>query len=338
MAHQINSIKLKINFSDFWPGFDNTNNFFYNLLAERYSLVIADEPDLLFYSVYGSAHIRYKCTKILYTGEPQRPDFVLCDFAFSYDYPVTRRNYRLPLYALYGDVTQLVNRVVDAADTLKQKKKFCCFIVSNGACKTRNDFFHNLSKYKRVDSGGRVFNNIGGPIENKLEFIKEYKFVIAFESKSRPGYTSEKIFEPLQQNTIPIYWGDPLVSNDFNTKSFINCHDYPSFEAVIDHITEVDKKDELYMQYLLEPAFTDNELNEFVKKENIAKQLDEIVAYHFNGKLKFLPMIRPWYFLLLGSIQSIKSALSFTKNSTMRVIRKVRSTIGDIPISNGNEK
>ena len=122
-------IGLKINFTDFWPGFDKTNNFFYNLLIERYDVVISDKPDLLFYSVYGSAHIQYGCTKILYTGEPQKPDFILCDFAFSYDYPVNKKNYRLPLYALYGDMTKLVGRNVNAKEIVKKKKKFTINIL-----------------------------------------------------------------------------------------------------------------------------------------------------------------------------------------------------------------
>lgn len=335
---EISPAELKINFADFWPGFDKTNNFFYNLLAEKYTIVIADKPDLLFYSVYGRAHSHYNCTKILYTGEPQRPDFILCDFAFSYEYPVTRKNYRLPLYALYGDVNQLVHRKTNLGAILMMKKKFCCFVVSNEACKARNDFFHALSKYKQVDSGGRLFNNVGGPVENKLDFIKDYKFVIAFESMFYRGYTSEKIFEPFIQNCVPIYWGDPLVANDFNTKSFINCHDYPSFEAVINHIIEVDNNDDLYLKYLAEPVFINNELNAFVKKENIGKRLDEIVDFHFNGKFKFLPKIRPAYFLLLTGVQYLKSAYLFTEKFTLRIIHKAWAIFKQLILSNSDAK
>jgi hypothetical protein len=329
---------ITINFTDFWPGFDKTNNFFYNLLIERYDVVISEKPDLLFYSVYGSAHIKYGCTKILYTGEPQKPDFILCDFAFSYDYPINKRNYRLPLYALYGDMTKLIGRDVNAEEIMKKKKKFCCFIVSNDACSVRNDFFHRLSKYKPVDSGGRVLNNIGGPVGNKLEFIKDYKFVIAFESKSYPGYTSEKIYEPLTQNCIPIYWGDPMVHNDFNTSCFINCHDYPSFEHVVNRIVEIDNDDELYMQYLSEPVFRNNELNEFAKKENIVKRLDEIVAYHFDRRVKFLPKIRPFYFGFRTGIQKIISGYIFLKNMAKRIFNKLNFINGGIAISRTDAK
>ena len=69
-------------------------------------------------------------------------------------------------------------------------------------------------------------NNVGGPVKNKIDFIMDHKFTIAFENSSYPGYTTEKIFEPMLVNSIPLYWGNPLVDRDFNTKSFLNFHDY----------------------------------------------------------------------------------------------------------------
>ncbi len=59
--------------------------------------------------------------------------------------------------------------------------------------KVRNNFFLKISKYKKVDSGGLALNNIGYIVKNKLEFIKDYKFTIAFENSSYSGYTTEKI-------------------------------------------------------------------------------------------------------------------------------------------------
>lgn len=30
--------------------------------------------------------------------------------------------------------------------------------------------------------------------------------------------------------TIPIYWGNPDISREFNSASFINCHDFPTLD------------------------------------------------------------------------------------------------------------
>jgi hypothetical protein len=318
---------IKINFVNFWSTFNKTENFFYNLLIQRYEVTISDDPDILFYTIGGLEHARYKCTKVFYTGENIAPNFAFCDFAFSYCYPVTKKNYRLPLYALYDDVTKYINRKVDARGILAAKSKFCCFIISNDKCRERNDFFNLLSKYKHVDSGGRALNNIGRPVQNKLEFIKDYKFVIAFENVSYPGYTTEKVFEPLQQHCVPIYWGDPLVGNDFNTKSFINCHQYASFDDAVTRIIEVDNNDDLYMQYLSEPMFKDNKLNEYVNNENILNRLDEIVAYHFNQDFKPRRYIRYPYAKVLTAIDRVKQSVVYVGTIPTRIIHKLKTAI-----------
>jgi hypothetical protein len=220
--------KIKIDFSDFWGGFDKTNNYFYNLLKEEFDVIITDNPDYLFFSVFGNKHLQYKCKKIFYTGENVAPPLQYCDYSFSFDYLDDERNYRLPHYLLYDGYYELQRpKIIDES---LAKRKFCNFVVSNNGCQERNQFYTELSKYKKVDSGGRFANNIGYAVDNKVKFQSEYKFSIAFENNAyrpqHPGYTTEKIMEPMTVNSIPIYWGNPEIGKEFNTKSFINVYDF----------------------------------------------------------------------------------------------------------------
>ena len=43
---------IKINFVDFWPGFNKIDNYFYNLLLKDFDIIVCDDPDYLFFSVY----------------------------------------------------------------------------------------------------------------------------------------------------------------------------------------------------------------------------------------------------------------------------------------------
>ena len=188
--------EIKINFVDFWPGFDNTNNYFYNLLIEKYKVIIDENPDLLFYSCYDNNYLKYNCTRIFYTAENIRPDFTACDFAFSFDYIKRKNHFRLPLYSMYVeskkmlDKLQIIPNRAEVQEIWSAKSKFCCMVVSNAKSKQRLQFFKNISKIKQVDSGGSVYNNIGGRVADKLEFIKDYKFVISFENSVYDGYTT----------------------------------------------------------------------------------------------------------------------------------------------------
>lgn len=270
--------KIKIDFSDFWGGFDKTNNYFYNLLKEEFDVIISDNPDYLFFSIFGNKHLQYKCKKIFYTGENIAPPLHYCDYSFSFDYLDDNRNYRLPHYLLYDGYYELQRpKIINES---LANRKFCNFIVSNGSCQERNQFYNELSKYKKVDSGGRFANNIGYAVDNKVKFQSEYKFSIAFENNAYrpqfPGYTTEKIMEPMTVNSVPIYWGNPEIKKEFNTKSFINVYDFNSITDVINYIEYLDNNDKKYLELLNQPWFNDYKIPESNKIENIKSFLYKI--------------------------------------------------------------
>lgn len=253
--------EIKVNFVDFWSGFDKVNNYFYNLLVKKYKVSIDENPDLLFYSCFGEEYLNYNCTRIFFTGENVRPDFLACDFAFSFDYNKRKNHFRLPLYSLYidhhnmlGDLQTIGSRE-EARRIWRSKTKFCCIVVSNPNCSERITFFQNLSRIKHVDSGGLVLNNVGGRVADKADFIKDYKFVISFENSAHDGYTTEKILEPISRDCIPIYWGNRLVNKDFNAKRFIDYSKFESEKKLIAKLLEIDQNEELAINMLMQPTF-----------------------------------------------------------------------------------
>lgn len=246
---------MKVFFTDFWVGLDQTNNFLYNALSKKYSLEIdKDNPDVLFFSCYGNHHLQYKnCIKVYYTGENDTPNFSWCDYAMGFDEIVFGDRYlRLPQYAIQPRFPELF-REQSLSESLFNRR-FCNFVYSNNdANPLRNAFFHYLSNYKRVDSGGRVENNIGGPVDNKLAFISNYKFTIAFENSAYPGYTTEKLVEPMICKSIPIYWGNPLVDNDFNVDAFVWIKDKDGFDSALEEIKYLDENKAAYLKKLSTP-------------------------------------------------------------------------------------
>jgi hypothetical protein len=281
---------LKIAFADFWGGFEynpagkeNYDNVFWRILSERYDLVVSNEPDYLIFSVFGSSYRNYHCKKILYTGENMRPNFDSYDFAISFDRMVDNRNCRFPLSA----ITLYENNITDNFEKSKsfeqvksEKIKFCNFIYSNPNAQYRNELFTKLSKYKLVDAGGRVYNNLGYLVSDKLEFQKSYKFSIAFENSEYPGYTTEKIVHPKLVDSIPIYWGNPDVGLDWNTKSFINAYDYKNIDELVDWIIEVDRNDELYRSLVMSSHFVNNKKPKDLDYNNLLDFFEStVIAY-----------------------------------------------------------
>lgn len=288
---------IRLDFCDFYPGFPKTNNFFYNLLKDRFSIEICDQPDFLIYSYFGHQHRLHTGTKIFFTGESAAPNWKECDYALTCHHLEDPRHLRLPFYVLYGDAQSIVKSQEDPAQLLPQKTKFCSFVVSNHhpkKNKNREEFFYRLSRYKRVDSGGRFLNNIGGPIPGgpggKVEFLRSYKFNIAFENDSLPGYTTEKIFEAMQARALGIYWGDPLIGGEFNTRSFLNYPDFTSEEALIEKIIELDRDDAKYLEYARQPFFHGDKPNEYFDRQRLLNFFERV----FTQPIRPVSQRRKW--------------------------------------------
>lgn len=249
--------QIKIYFEDFWPGFDIENNFITKIIRQEYELVIDDNPDYLFFSVYGYNHLKYRnCIKIFYSAENIEPDFNLCDYAIAFQHlNAGDRYFRYPFFVDSG-FEKIENKQIDPDKALN--RKFCNYVYSNWKWSdpVRETFFKKLSKYKKVDSGGRYLNNIGKPVADKIDFIKDYKFTIAFENSSLSGYTTEKLVEPMIVNSMPVYWGNPDIHLDFNKESIIYANDYDTLDAVVEEVIRLDKDDGAYLEKLSKSWYT----------------------------------------------------------------------------------
>ena len=69
------------------------------------------------------------------------------------------------------------------------------------------------------------------------------------------------LLQAFSAGTVPIYFGNPEIAKDFNPKSFINCHDYDSFEDVIEVVKKLDEDNEQFLKYLCEPCFVTEKYN-----------------------------------------------------------------------------
>ena len=295
----INKTTLKLKFVDFYGSFVWDSHCLYKFLNKHFEIVISETPDLIIYSCYGTEFLKYSCPRIFYTAENIRPDFRFCDFAVSFDYNYNQNHFRLPLYSVYF-TNQNLTKARDAKSLLNKKTSFCSFVVSNATeTEERINFFHELSKYKQVASGGKYANNVGGPVANKRDFIGKYLFNIAFENSSHPGYTTEKIAEPWLEGCIPIYWGDPEITRDINPDCFINVHDFTSFDDAIKYIKEVDASLKLQEKYLSAPFFKNNIVPENLKDEVIAQKLKHFIDKCLDGLPKKAAKFwhKPYYYL-----------------------------------------
>ena len=275
---------VKIKFVGMGYGFQPEWMEVYNVMKRHYDVqIVEDDPDYILCDAYEPfyEYAQYPQVRILVNGENYVPDFNLVDYSVS-RYPITfaDRNFYYPgcVYPIdHWLALPKKNRDYDL-DFVRGKEYFANFIASHESeGSIRGDFFKKLSQYKRVESPGTYLNNMDRPIEihwydeTKTNFQRKCKFTLCFESTAHYGFITEKITDAFFADTIPVYYGSSNVTDIFNAKAFINCSDYPSFDAVIEKIKELDQDDEKYLEMMRQPILVDPEYPQRV--------MDDLDAY-----------------------------------------------------------
>lgn len=72
-----------------------------------------------------------------------------------------------------------------------------------------------------------------GPVKDKLETLKNYKFCICYENaRDIQGYITEKIFDALAAGCIPVYWGAPNIHEFIPADCYIDKSKFNSYEEL----------------------------------------------------------------------------------------------------------
>ena len=125
--------------------------------------------------------------------------------------------------------------------------------------------------------GGTVGKNIKESIINKFEFFGSYKFTIAMENSEGDGYISEKIVDSFLAGTIPIYYGDYMIDEYINPKTYILIKGEKDIKAKIKYIKEIDNNDQLYKKILKENVLIDKNI-----VIDTHKELKEFLSHIFE--------------------------------------------------------
>jgi hypothetical protein len=243
---------LRVAVSDVFPGVDPGPMPWMRALRRRFDVQrvgLGGSPDVLFFSDFGTEHWGFPGLKVWFSMENMLPDPHQSDFALtSLHRPGDPRHFRIPefLYAIESPESLVRPAGFDAAAEARAKRHFCSFVVSNPRGRERNALFRVLDARRGVRSGGRHYNNVGGPVRDKQAFLAGCRFAICFENTEASGYTTEKLTDAFLARTVPIYWGNPDVARDFDPRSMILAHDFPSPEALADHVLAIDRDESAY--------------------------------------------------------------------------------------------
>jgi len=142
------------------------------------------------------------------------------------------------------------------------KNKFCCAFLGNPT----SFRVGILKKLGEVETLGLFGSAFGNKVEDKLAVSNEYRFSFTFENNLYPGYVTEKLLEGYVSKTVPLYWGmDSQLF--FNSKAFINLHDFTTLEKFLSAVKVLNTDEDLYAYTYEQPLLNQKyDISELVTK------------------------------------------------------------------------
>lgn len=110
----------------------------------------------------------------------------------------------------YIDIKTKIERMDLPSNHSYDDRKFCAYLCSHDD-KGRRKMYEQFSTIGKVDCDGKLFHNNDELKtiynDNKLAYLRQYRFNLTPENTNHEGYVTEKLFEAICAGCIPIYHG-----------------------------------------------------------------------------------------------------------------------------------
>lgn len=146
------------------------------------------------------------------------------------------------------------NQQLEEEDIHSQKSKLAAILVSNcNSHSQRETFIAELAKYISVDVYGKC-GEYECPQSSRHSSCRQYiastyKFYLAFENSLCYGYITEKLFDTLKYDIIPVVFGYGNYSYYVPKSAYINAMDFRSPKHLADYMLYVGSNKTLYNSY-----------------------------------------------------------------------------------------
>lgn len=89
----------------------------------------------------------------------------------------------------------------------------------------------------------KPYTSYRGTIKHKWEVFPRYKFALCYESCSdQLGLITEKIFDCMRADCVPIYWGAPNVTDYVDPSAFVDRRQFRSNEELEEYLASINEK------------------------------------------------------------------------------------------------
>jgi hypothetical protein len=111
--------------------------------------------------------------------------------------------------------------------------------------------------------------------DKKFKIVQEYMFNLAFENTNVQYYVTEKIWDAIRAYSLPIYYGNEWIYEDFPKNSFIDYNDFGTPQKLFDFINSM--SDDEWVRRLNLCIDTYNKSLHIVKTTDVFRERDALI-------------------------------------------------------------
>lgn len=150
----------------------------------------------------------------------------------------------------------IINKITDKYINLNNKRNdvHVAWVVSNSVAENKRHYYvKELQKYINIDIYGDYlpYRNKKWPKDKTIDdIISTYKFYLSFENSNCDYYVTEKLWNPLLVNTVPIVDG-PINYTIYSPSqhSLIKLDDYKNPKQLAEYLIYLSNNETAYLEY-----------------------------------------------------------------------------------------
>ncbi len=271
----------QVKFFNFWEQ-EITDMWFLRFIQSRRLLDKYPKITISFFSILGERFVfnwDKSKIKIFFSGENLQERFLSysdhalsnnkIDLSIGFEHLSDPRYIHFPLWLLFIiDPESSDKKIIETVKELSypiigERPYFMSHISSWDGMGIRNEMCNTLTNIEKVTCAGKFMHNDDSLHikykDNKIAYLKNFKFNICPENTNTKEYVTEKLFHSIQAGCIPIYWGadnkpEPEI---LNKDAILFWEKGSKNEQLIETIIELNQSQKKMKDFMMQPRLTE---------------------------------------------------------------------------------
>lgn len=108
------------------------------------------------------------------------------------------------------------------------------------------------------------YSSYKGSVKSKSDVFPKYRFALCYENAILPGYITEKIFDCMRSDCVPIYLGAPNINDYLPQDTYIDRRKFSNDEQLASYILSIDEEKYEHYRKGISDYLSSNEFSPFL--------------------------------------------------------------------------